>query len=230
MVRKNNELWRTKESGAGLVEAIVFIALLAAGGVGLMNMSRNILGAYHFLEIEGIRNQVKKTLLISTDCRQLTPCQSNELKDIRDFDGKILIGATTQTKYGPWTIRAQCRPSQTVEVRVALLNAQNKPLKDPLRGKIIDWVSPSGLLIEEGLLCGKKPNATGATQATAVYGARCEASSGSCPHPSGSGVACCDDGRDGGKPSCPAGMKETFSYWDRQGDWGGEGQWMVLCQ
>jgi Tfp pilus assembly protein PilV len=224
------------ESGAGLVEVLVALALLALGSVLLMKMMNTVSKTRRAVELKAEATLLKKNLLSSTNCKVIPGCQGDELRPLTDYDGRVLVAADGSTRFGSWTVQARCQPDQSLDVRVALLDAKGQAVKDPLRGKLMDWQAPEGILIEPGILCGIVSNAV-SPSFTVRLGLKCENTQGTCapppestPDPNAPARMCCDDGRDAAKPLCPAPLQELASYWDRQDDWGSAGQWVVLCQ
>ncbi|WP_141735567.1 hypothetical protein [Oligoflexus tunisiensis] len=224
------------ESGAGLVEALLALGLLAAGSVILLNMMNNVSKTRRAVELKADATLLKKNLLSATNCKVIPGCQGDELRALTDYDGQVLVAANGTTQVGAWTVQARCQPDKSLEVRVALLDAKGQPIKDPLRGKLMDWNAPEGVLIEAGILCGIVSHDANPAF-TVQLGPLCENSQGTCPPPPESAPdpnaparMCCDDGRDAAKPVCPSPAQELASYWDRQDDWGSGGQWVVLCQ
>ncbi len=226
-----------REAGAGLVDVLMTLALLAIGSVIVMNMISNVSKTRRAVELKAEATLLKKTLLTATDCRALAACQGQELRSLVDYDGDVLVNSSGTTKAGPWSVQARCLPNKSLEVRVALLDANGQAVKDPLRGKLMDWNAPEGILIESGILCGVINKSASGQPFTVKLGNLCTPSQGSCPPPPESVIdpkvgptMCCEDGRDSPKPSCPTKTQEFASYWDRQDDWGKSGQWIVLCQ
>jgi hypothetical protein len=202
-----------------------------------MNLMNNVSKTRRAVEQRADATLLKKNLLNSTDCRAIPGCQGNQLRALKDYDGDILVSDSGTTKFGGWTVQARCQPDKTLDVRMALLDAKGQPVKDPLRGILMDWQAAEGLLIEPGILCGVLDHSTLAQTFSVKMGPTCTPAQGTCPPPpesigivSAPGKICCEDGRDAVKPICPTNMQELAAYWDRQNDWGASGQWVVLCQ
>jgi hypothetical protein len=230
--RKNWLLCGRAEAGAGLVEALVSLGLLALVSTVILSKLNNVLKARKHVELKAEIAALKTQLLTSTNCKVIPECQGNQLRSLIDFDSKVLVSANGTTTFGSWTVQARCGADKALEVRVALLNANGNPMKEPLKGTLMDWQAPEGILIERGILCGPTDQGAVIDQFSALVGPLCLEAQGTCPHPffGAASPMCCDDGSNGVKPPCPSNTLEIASYWDRQDDWGASGQWVVLCR
>lgn len=226
-----------RSDGFAILDVLVAFGLMAIAVTIFFQYSKQILQSKN--EAEMIRQKVliKSTLLTATACPSILECKGSELRALYDTAGRVLLNNLGTTNYGGWQVRAQCQPDQTIEVRVAsFANGRFKP--DPLTAKPLDWTNDRGLLIDAGSLCGVIDRPKPTRPAIVLTGEYCEAvRHGSCGSPdpkktreSGLTRFCCENGKDKPKPQCSPPAKELDSYWDRAGDWGADGSWVVVCQ
>lgn len=227
------------DAGLGLVGVLVAVAILGLGVVGTLQSMLLINKRKSAVEWVGERSGLKSLLLNGTSCSTLERCRADEEVEIRSADGRILVMKDRSSRYGPFLVSARCQADRTVEFRVAAFK-EGVFGKDPLTGKVLDWQSPEGVLIEGGDLCGTPQFGTSQekSEAPEIYSSPlCTADRGTCALPrelAGEPIMvdrmCCVDGRDSLKPTCPADKYELGAYWDRDGDWGLNGRWVVTCQ
>lgn len=228
-----------RDAGISLISILVSFALLGIGILGTTQAMQAINQKKTAVEWISARSSLKRLLLGGTSCAAIQRCTGNETLDIRSLEGRFLVKADRSMDYGPYNVEARCMPNKTVEFRIAAVRGQSFA-KDPLSGKPLTWESPEGVLIRGGELCGTPQFGLGEERNKAprvLVGKLCAAASGSCEifpeakaSVSSGARMCCTDGRDARKPQCPAGTFEIAAYWDRDGDWGLEGRWVVTCQ
>lgn len=223
------------EAGSTIIDALVALAILAAALAAFIPYGKSIMDKRTSADLIRQRTLIKTMLLSAVSCEKIGACAGNETRALIDRDDRVLVLADGTSTYGPWQVRAQCRDDQTIDVRVASI--QNGEFrKDPVNGRILNWDNPESVIIRAGVLCGKLTEAKIDNEIVPLRGKICLHTKGTCAPPKQSvGVGgparmCCETGSDMPKPVCPTGKTEIGAYWDREGDWGADGSWVVLCQ
>jgi len=222
------------EAGTTLVEILVALALLGVGTTIFIQYSKTILANRNAAEMIRERTLIRTMLINSTACEKALACKGSELRELKDTEGRTLVNDQGTSTYGNWQVQAQCQPDKSIQVNVtSSINGKFKI--DPVTRKPLNLKNKAGLLLQPGALCGKleKKKAL-STKITTLRSARCTVGQGTCPpppeYPNATTKMCCDDGSDMPKPVCTGATRLLSSYWDREGSWGLEGSWVVLCQ
>lgn len=233
---KTQRFYPIRNAGFALLDVLVSFGIMSIAVAIFFQYSHQILLSKNEAEIIRQRMLIKSTLLTATSCPSIAACKGSELRKLEDREGRVLVNDLGTTLYGVWQVRAQCQPDRSIEIRVSSF-ADGRFRLDPLNRKPLDWNNDRGLLIEAGSLCGSIDGMKNAGRVTVLTGKYCLASEGSCEPPAetkGKPLSpphyCCENGSDRPKPQCNAPAKEIESYWDRAGDWGADGSWVVICK
>lgn len=229
------ERLRRSEAGFSLIEILISIGILGISATVFTQYTQRIRANQQAAEFLRFRTQITSMLINSTDCKNIVGCVEGQLRELRDSEGRVLVNALGTSTYGPWQVQAKCQADKTLEVRLSS-TANGKFRRNPLTNEELDLKTKSGVIFDEGMICGKLENNSQPKpmQILTIYSARCLINQGTCPLPQGyvgtSKHVCCEDGSDVPKPKCPNGTSELSSHWDRDGDWGADGSWVVMCR
>jgi len=234
-MKKNVPSW-SSQSGATLIEILFSVAILGLGSSVFLQYSKTTMANRGAAELIRQKTLITTMLVNGTVCSKTAECHNNDWVELKDVNERVLVSADGKSQYGPFSVRAECQKDKTIQVRVAAPLGKNKFRNDPLTGKPMNWDTKSGIILESGALCGTLEKVKKPGNISLIRSARCTVDKGSCTPPKiaveyGTTLTsfCCDDGRDIPKPSCGSG-KELGSYWDREGNWGAEGSWVVFCE
>ncbi len=220
-------------AGFTILEILAAVALLGIGSSIFIQYNKTILANRGAAELIRQRTIIKTMLINSTSCEKIDSCVDKELREIKDSTGRVLVKNDGTSTYGPWQVEARCQPDLSLKISVtSSTNGVNR--LDPLTKKPLDINHIHSTLLQPGALCGPIEKKPISMQVYTVRSALCTRTFGSCPppaeYPNQSDRMCCEDGRDVVKPQCNAGNQVMGAYWDRQGSWGMDGSWVVLCQ
>ena len=234
------------QAGETLLSLLITIGLSSIFIYEFTTSIRNIIVNRMHLELRREKNNLKQHIVNNVDCRTFDfSCNDNDAIILRNFNGEILV-ADTDTNfvnddlYGSWSVRAICQNNRPV-IQFALKDQDNAGsfLTDPKTKRVLNWSEPTATVAQD-FIC-RTDQVSG--NVTTVVGQRCDweaRRNGTQLGPlTGSPIAspwypagvptCNPNGADAPKPSCTSGT-EWYSYWDRNGNWGASGSWVVLCK
>ncbi|MCX6116657.1 MAG: hypothetical protein NT027_03885 [Proteobacteria bacterium] len=152
-----------KEAGFSMATVFVGIALSSMVAVFINESLSSGFKGQKALELRMERAGILQYLNANLDCsKNITSslCPSSGPVQLLRSDGSVLISkAGTGTKYGNWTLRADCLSSgDGYAIKAAMLlpgktlaSTQNDNFrKDPLTGKTVNWNSSDALLMPAG--------------------------------------------------------------------------------
>ena len=229
---KKTILQKRSEAGSTLIEMLFAFALLGVGSAAFLQSSKIISATRNSAELVREKTMIRNMLMVSTACEKIKGCVKDELRELNDSEGRTLVNDKGTTTYGRWRVEARCQDDKSLEVRVGSF-FDGKPKLDPITRKPLDFKSPSSVVFQPGALCGRIEAPPASNIVTTLHGEFCKRAKGTCDPPARyplGGKMCCDDGSNMPKPLCPSNQRAINSYWDRQGSWGLEGHWVVLCQ
>ena len=229
-MRKNLIKGSESQCGASMISILVAAGLLCLGAFAITRTISASFKTQLSAALISERSLIKKRILVDLHCPSLQKCTAKKFLPIYNVDGRKLVDRRG-TKMGRFTVFARCEKDQSIGFRV-VAKKNGMFLTDDV-GRKLSFRHPQSLLLNAKDVCG--PNLGSSMKV--VIGSKCQENQGSCSPPVESigtpnapTKMCCDDGSDSTKPRCPANFTESGAYWDRDGDWGVNGNWVVLCQ
>lgn len=153
-----------KESGLGMLEVLVGVAIFSIAILSGVKLLKNTAGLSSLVTHRMDLSRISQTLENGVDCSQIPKtCIAGTLLDLRKTNGTVLVSASAQSFLSGWAVRALCRPQNQFIVQVARLDARGQAVKDPISGQNLDFNHPKNTLFSEGLLCPARSKSSSPT-------------------------------------------------------------------
>lgn len=162
-----------RQRGIGLLEIIIGLGIV---GILMMFLSDSLKLAFRGSKSVTLRTEleaIRRTMLTRVSCANSfnasTCSTAGQLVALRDRTGAVIIGNTgAGTKFGDWTVRAECNASlDGVFLRAARLrsngtltsSAASDFIPDPTSNVTVTWSDPKSLLFPSGtFICPSSGN------------------------------------------------------------------------